>query len=524
MADLRIFDYYDISVIMPFYKKAAIFSKTIATNANYLMKNGLEVIIVMDECSEKRKVLGIINTYPFINWKIICNETTHEWRNPAKAINVGIRHAKYSNIFIFGPDSELAVDALNILKHYSLYYKDCYFVGKVTFQNTDFDINDVKDLKHAYFLTYGSLFVEKKYLEQIGGYNENLTSWGGDDDEIRARLELISLRKMIVPEIRLLHRDEQAGHNSRTSKSHSHSNAKRLSIFYPQNIFVNTSHWGGDFSNILFDYKDNSMQYQQLLSFLDQFEDFEIKDENIFLDPKKIVALIPVFNEESNIVELLEHLAPLCDGIIILDDGSTDRTYEIAQNEKLLLKLRRNRGSKIEELKIRNILLRIAGFTRSEWFFFMDADERFHSNYNNLYKVIQNSLADSACFYLVHIWNHNDRYRIDLVEKSPINEPGLLFRWRMFKNHGHSQIYFHRNVHVPSVPFRGNIYIPPILILHYGMRDGDIRAKKKIKYDAEEEQNEVDKFNYFLDVNPQLKNIKEIPNLKPVIVYKNNYG
>lgn len=45
----------------------------------------------------------------------------------------------------------------------------------------------------------------------------------------------------------------------------------------------------------------------------------------------KIFALIPAFNEETTIADVLTHTRPFVDGMIVVDDGSTDRTSEIAR-------------------------------------------------------------------------------------------------------------------------------------------------------------------------------------------------
>ena len=65
-------------------------------------------------------------------------------------------------------------------------------------------------------------------------------------------------------------------------------------------------------------------------------------------------------------------------GFILLDDGSEDESYEDAVHEKLLFKFKQDRNN-FNDLKNRNTLLDIASFFNSEWFCFMDLDERFDS-------------------------------------------------------------------------------------------------------------------------------------------------
>jgi len=59
----------------------------------------------------------------------------------------------------------------------------------------------------------------------------------------------------------------------------------------------------------------------------------------------KIIVIIPVFNEENTIAAVIRDIPPYIDGIIVIDDGSGDRSAEIAeQNGAKVVKHPRNRG------------------------------------------------------------------------------------------------------------------------------------------------------------------------------------
>ena len=47
----------------------------------------------------------------------------------------------------------------------------------------------------------------------------------------------------------------------------------------------------------------------------------------------KMFALIPAYNEETTIADVLTRTRPYVDGMIVVDDGSSDRTAEIARTQ-----------------------------------------------------------------------------------------------------------------------------------------------------------------------------------------------
>jgi len=51
----------------------------------------------------------------------------------------------------------------------------------------------------------------------------------------------------------------------------------------------------------------------------------------------KIAALIPAYNEAQTIAEVLEHTRPHVDVMLVVDDGSSDRTAEIAHAQGALV-------------------------------------------------------------------------------------------------------------------------------------------------------------------------------------------
>ena len=48
---------FDVSIVMSFYKRYTEFRKVLPHNAPYLQRNGIEVIIVLDDPDEKSELL-----------------------------------------------------------------------------------------------------------------------------------------------------------------------------------------------------------------------------------------------------------------------------------------------------------------------------------------------------------------------------------------------------------------------------------------------------------------------------------
>ncbi len=46
----------------------------------------------------------------------------------------------------------------------------------------------------------------------------------------------------------------------------------------------------------------------------------------------KIVCVIPAYNEEKNIRQVIEQVRPLVDEVVVVDDGSADNTYNLIKN------------------------------------------------------------------------------------------------------------------------------------------------------------------------------------------------
>ena len=66
-------DFFDISIVLPFYKKLTEFKKVLPKNLKYVQRNGIELIIVLDTPNEEERLKNYLDEFPFLNASIVVN-------------------------------------------------------------------------------------------------------------------------------------------------------------------------------------------------------------------------------------------------------------------------------------------------------------------------------------------------------------------------------------------------------------------------------------------------------------------
>jgi glycosyltransferase involved in cell wall biosynthesis len=123
----------------------------------------------------------------------------------------------------------------------------------------------------------------------------------------------------------------------------------------------------------------------------------------------KAFAIIPVYNEEHHIGRCLTGLGEFIDGIVVLDDGSTDRTPEIlAQCPKVLKILRTPVSAKRNWHDARNHirLNRALAEFKPDWVIRIDADETFDDTIKAHLPELVNAAPEIRAFaFRRHLFN-----------------------------------------------------------------------------------------------------------------------
>lgn len=84
---------------------------------------------------------------------------------------------------------------------------------------------------------------------------------------------------------------------------------------------------------------------------------------------KPISGIITTLNEEHNILDAIRSLQQVCDEVVVVDSGSTDRTREIAQAAGAAVYVQPYLGDGIQK----NVALK---YVKNLWVLSIDADER----------------------------------------------------------------------------------------------------------------------------------------------------
>jgi glycosyltransferase involved in cell wall biosynthesis len=134
----------------------------------------------------------------------------------------------------------------------------------------------------------------------------------------------------------------------------------------------------------------------------------------------KVFCLIAVRNEERYLPGFLHHMRDAVDGIIALDDCSTDGTPAILRGEPRVVSiLTEDRAGPphANETSNRHRLLVEAARLGAEWVVCADADERFEARFlDRLHAEAEEGERTSRlirCVRIVNLWNSPQHFRAD---------------------------------------------------------------------------------------------------------------
>ncbi len=251
-------DDFDLSIIMSFYKRYKEFARVLPQNAHFFQRNGIEVIIAMDEPTEKEKLLSLLKKYPLINWKLIVNERKHSPRNHAPVLNVALKNATKKYVMQIDPEVEYYTDVILQMRTAITYYPKHYILAYMAYIPYEMEVNQ-DNINSLNFIPWGNIMVERTYLEAINAYDETFLKWGGEDNHLRVRLDMLGVRQLPLPLALTIHREVNYDPFERIRKIEKHSIAMWKKMHYTTKLIANIDGWGNDFNNIVYNWEDDKV-------------------------------------------------------------------------------------------------------------------------------------------------------------------------------------------------------------------------------------------------------------------------
>lgn len=142
------------------------------------------------------KIRALIHKYPFVRY--VYNDTRGMPWNRAHALNTGIRIA--TGDFIFAADIDLIfaldfIDTLRAIKSATVAFFFSVYLTPSSFKKWDSIYNHTNFVRSSN-QGLGISLIPREYLIQIGGFDENFSFWGYEDNELYNRVA--SLRTLSV--------------------------------------------------------------------------------------------------------------------------------------------------------------------------------------------------------------------------------------------------------------------------------------------------------------------------------------
>lgn len=474
----HIVGFYDVSILLPVVGSQHRFLQALDSSLPFFRQNGIEVIVIAE--NDSAEIRGLPDSFPLINWKLVLHQ-----KDPgsgggiATLLNTGLSYAEHRYILWTHPHSCLKTDLIYRLRYILYHYANCFAV-------TDSTGSDLPGMRGRIPANEMAL-AEKQGLLKIGGFQHGN---GYADCNIRTQesLEREDLKKMVVAEegFQLLPEERTVCTTAENAAATIGGPAACALLF----------NWTAEKSPALYSLTPG------------RFKKHFLRDPADLSRHFRLICLMQTKNESRNIPDALFHAADICDGIILLDDDSTDGSYEIAENPKVLLKVQKTGEEKFNDLENRNQLLQLAHLFRSDWFIFLDADERPAFRRSDIDPILDMPAVDTVSFRLVHIWDQENKYRKDLPE----GRDGILRRYRLFRNKGFMQITADRDLHFCVTPFRREKLKSSLLLLHYGLMDANVRKNKRQRYMAQDADGKKQgyAYHYLTDVNPVLADLETL--------------
>jgi glycosyltransferase involved in cell wall biosynthesis len=207
---------------------------------------------------------------------------------------------------------------------------------------------------------------------------------------------------------------------------------------------------------------------------------FERRDRQV-----RLLATTMVRDEREFLPGMLRSVGPQVDGIVALDDGSSDGTDQLLEQSPYVLEVMRNpsRRPSWDEPAGQRRLVAAALRHQADWIISVDADERLELDFRSrAERVIRRGrLVGLSAFvvYFRELWDSPDQYRVDGIW-------GKKRAARLFRALADHQ-FDDRPLHGAKAPIQGKVFgvfpFADLVIYHLRMMRREDREARRNRYE-----------------------------------------
>jgi glycosyltransferase involved in cell wall biosynthesis len=201
----------------------------------------------------------------------------------------------------------------------------------------------------------------------------------------------------------------------------------------------------------------------------------------------KIVGMMRIKNEARWIRSVLESALKVCERVYVLDDHSTDGTFDICQQFQDRVLIYSSSFHNLDEARDKNWILEVIRLgTKAEWVLAIDGDELL-MDHAALVATVNRGLANCYAMRVLYLWDRANQVRTDGVY-GHFWRPSL-FRLRAkggFEASGNGG-----NFHCGNVPadLSRNSLRSEVRLLHFGYMNATDRRRKFDWYNQHDPNN-----------------------------------
>lgn len=219
----------------------------------------------------------------------------------------------------------------------------------------------------------------------------------------------------------------------------------------------------------------------------------------IFDKRRKIIGLLCCRNAMEYLPDYLANLGSKVDGIVALDDGSTDGSLECLRKSSFVLEVISKPSVEPhvwDEPGNQNLVIKTALKYKPDWLFALDADERVEKNFRLLAELAidkaERDSFDCCDLHTLELWNSFDTFRVDGIW-------GKKFKARLFRAEppiDGIQADFHGQWAANCFGANYKSLASEIKIYHLAMIDEKKRKERLSRYKALDPESKFQAFGY----------------------------